>query len=139
MNETAYEKIGGKRKSRTPVGEHLVLGELLRRGFAAQLTGSRHCILVVQIGDAQPEPVRVKTVHGTPWYLRRSSFTKLDTDHVTIFVLLKLEQGTQSARFFVTRNRDLIAMFPESSTAQTFVPIDAKSLEQYEDRWSVLG
>jgi hypothetical protein len=139
MSQTAGEKVGRKRKSRVPVGEHLVLCELLRRGFVAQLTGSRHRILLVQVDDARPEPVRVKTVHGTPWYLRYSSFTKLDVDQVTIFVLLRLEHGTQSARFFVTRNRDLITMFHESSTEQAFAPIEAKALEQYEDRWDVLG
>jgi hypothetical protein len=139
MNETTGENIGRKRKSRVPAGDYLVLGELLRRGFAAQLTGVKERILVVQIGDAQPEPIRIKTVHGTPWYLRCSSFTKLRTDHVTIFVLLRYEHGTQTARFFVARNRDLIAMFHESSTGRAFVPIDAKSLEQYEDRWDVLG
>src|SRR5579871_5638084 len=138
MTESAGKAIGRKRKSRIPVGEVFVMGELLRRGFAAQLTSAKPCILLVQIGDAQPKPVQVKTVHGPPWYLRRSSFRRLRADQVTIFVLLRSEHGTHSARFFVTTRTDLAALFRESPAEQAFVSIDAKSLEQYENKWSVL-
>ena len=92
MSETAGEKNRRKRKSRVPAGELLVMGELLRRGFAAQLSDREEHVLLVQAGDSAPKPVQVKTVHGTPWYVRRSSFVGSLADQVTVYVLLGLER-----------------------------------------------
>jgi hypothetical protein len=115
-------------------GESLVMTELLKRGFGAQLTGPRERILLIQTGNGEPTPVRVKTTRGTPWYLRRSRLVRNRAAEVTIFVLL----GERSARFFVTKRSDIAALLRGSSTEQAFVSIDAKSLKKYEDKWSVL-
>jgi hypothetical protein len=86
------------------------MDELLRRGFDAQLSDRKEHLLFVQTGDSPPKTVQVKAVHTTPWYVRRASFVRSRSDLVTVYVLLGLERGTESARFFVTRNRDLAAL-----------------------------
>jgi hypothetical protein len=138
MSKTVRETIGRKRRSRVPVGEYLVIDELLRRGFGAQLTGSRERILLVQADDGQPKSVRVKTTHGMPWYLRRSTFIRNRVGEVTIFVLLGSEDRERTARFFVTSKGDLATVLRESPTDEAFVSIDAKSLDEYENNWDVL-
>ena len=138
MSETASKTIRRKRKSRVSVGDHLALGELWSRGFAAQLVGAREHRLLVQAGDGQVETIRVTTAHGTPWYLRRSTFVRSRTDQVTIYVLLGLDRGTQSVRFFVARKSDLAAIVLDSPTKPEFVSVDARSLKKYENNWDAL-
>jgi hypothetical protein len=138
MNEAASETIGRKRRSRVPVGESLVMTELLKRGFGAQLTGPRERILLIQTGNGQHTPVRVKTTRGMPWYLRRSRLVRNRAAEAMIFVLLGSEERERSARFFVTSRSDIAALLRGSSTEQAFVSIDAKLLKKYEDKWSAL-
>ena len=138
MSETAGGKNRRKRKSRVPAGEDLVMGELLRRGFEAQLSDRKEHVLLVQAGDSAPKPVQVKTVHSTPWYVRRASFAGSAADQVTVYVLLGLERGIRSARFFVARNSDLAAQFRQPPTSNPIGFIDAKSVEKYEDNWDIL-
>jgi hypothetical protein len=109
MSETAGGKNRRKRKSRVPTGEDLVMGELSRRGFEAQLSDRKEHVLLVRAGDSAPKAVQVKT-----------------------------GRGGMSARFFAARNRDLAARFGRSSTSNPIVLIDAKSVEQYEDNWEIL-
>jgi hypothetical protein len=96
MSETAGGKNRRKRKSRVPAGEDLVIGELLRRGFEAQLSDRKEHVLLVQAGHGAPKPIQVKTVHSTPWYVRRASFARSAADQVTVYVLI----GTR-ARYLV--------------------------------------
>ena len=138
MSETADGKNRRKRKSRVPAGEDLVMGELLRRGFEVQLSDRKEHVLLVQTGHAAPKPVQVKTVHSTPWYVRRASFDGSLGDQVTVYVLLGLERGIRSTRFFVARNSDLAAQFREPSTSNPIGFIDAKFVEKYEDNWDIL-
>jgi hypothetical protein len=139
MGGTAGGKNRRKRNSRVPAGEDLVMGELLRRGFEAQLSDRKEHVLLVQAGDASPKPIQVKTVHSTPWYVRRASFVGSLADQVTVYVLLELERGTiKSTRFFVARNGDLEVQFRQPPTWKTLGFIDAKSLEKYEDNWGIL-
>ena len=100
MSETAGGKNRRKRKSRVPAGEDLVMGELSRRGFEAQLSDRKEHVLLVQAGDSAPKPVQVKTAHSTPWYVRRASFDGSLADQVTVYVLLGLERGIRSTRFW---------------------------------------
>ena len=137
MSETAGGKNRRKRRSRVP-DELLVMGELSRRGFEAQLSDRKDHVLLVQVGDSGPKPVQVKTVHSTPWYVRRASFVGSLADQVTVYVLLGLERGIKSARFFVARNSDLAGQFRQPPTWKTFGFIDAKSVEKYEDNWDIL-
>jgi hypothetical protein len=138
MGGTAGGKNRRKRKSRVPAGEDLVIGELLRRGFEAQLSDRKEHVLLVQAGHGAPKPIQVKTVHSTPWYVRRASFARSAADQVTVYVLLGLERGIWSARFFVARNIDLAAQFRQPPTSNPIGFIDAKFVEKYEDNWEIL-
>ena len=80
-----------------------MMGELLRRGFEAHLSDRKEHVLLVQADDCAPKPVQVKTVHSTPWYVRRASLAGKAVDQVTVYVLLGVERGIKSARFFVAR------------------------------------
>jgi hypothetical protein len=138
MSETADERDGRKPKARTTAAERLAIDELSRRGFEAQLADRKEHVLLVRAGHSAPKFVRVKTVHLTPWYVRRASFEGRLADEVTVYVLLGLERGVKSARFFVARNRDLAARFRRSQTSNPIGLIDAKSIEKYENNWEIL-
>ena len=89
--------------ARTPTGERLAMDELSRRGFEAQLSDRKEHVLLVRAGDSAPKPVQVKTVHSTPWYVRRARFDGRRADQVTVYVLLRLERGVKSARYLWER------------------------------------
>jgi hypothetical protein len=143
MNEIAAERKRKKRKPRVSAsleGERLVIGELLRRGFEAQLanlSSGTHGLLV-RIGDLPPKLIRVRTVHSTPWYVRGASFAGSPADQVTVYVLLGVERGAKSVRFFVVKNSDLAAQFRQPSNWKAFGFIDAKTVEKYENNWDIL-
>ena len=59
MSETAGGKNRRKRRSRVP-DELLVMGELLRRGFEAQLSDRKDHVLLVQAGDSGRSPFKSK-------------------------------------------------------------------------------
>jgi hypothetical protein len=130
-----------RRKCHVPAestGKHLVMAELLRRGFDAELAGAsyeKHDMLV-WLRDAPPKPIHIKTVHSTPWYMRRASFTER-ADQVTVYLLLGAETE-RPARFFVVKNKDLEAHFRQPPTWTAFGFIDAEFVEKYEDNWEVL-
>ncbi len=138
MSETPGGVYRRKRKSRVPAGEDLVMGELLRRGFEVRLSDRKEHLLLVRAGDSAPKPVQVKTVHSTPWYVRRASFAGSAVDQVTVYVLLEVERGIRSTRFFVVKNSDLAPQFRQPPTSSPIGFIDAKSVEQYEDNWEIL-
>jgi hypothetical protein len=142
MRETADEK---KRRRRKPhataesAGKHLVMAELLRRGFEADLVGGgsdKHDLLV-RAGGSRPKPIQIRTVHSAPWYVRRANFAKR-ADQVTVYVLLGAEAATL-ARFFVVTNRDLATHVRQPPTWKAFGFIDVESVEKYEDNWDILG
>jgi hypothetical protein len=140
MRETADEKNRRKRKyvSAESVGKQLVMAELLRRGFDAELAGfspEKHD-MIVRVRGSRPKPIQIKTVHSTPWYVRRASFAE-HADQVTVYALLEAEIP-KPARFFVVKNSDLAAQFRQPPTWKAFGFIDAKSVDQYEDNWEIL-
>jgi hypothetical protein len=114
------------------------MDELLRRGFEAQYSDRKEHVLLVRAGDSAPKPVQVKTVHSTPWFVRRASFDRSLADQVTVYVLLGLERSVKSARFFVAKNSDLAAQFRQPPTSKPIGLIDAKSVEKYENNWEIL-
>ena len=138
MSNIADVKNRRKRKSRAPPGEDLVIGELLRRGFRGATFRSQGTCPARSGLRLGAKPIQVKTVHSTPWYVRRASFARSPADQVTVYVLLELERGTWSARFFVARNSDLAAQFRQPSTSNPVGFIDAQSVERYEDNWEIL-
>jgi hypothetical protein len=138
VSDIAGGKKRRKRKSRARTGEDLVMGELLRRGFKVQLWDRNKHVLLVQAGDCAPKSIQVKTVHSPPWYVRRASFVRSPADQVTVYVLLGLERGIWSARFFVVRNSDLAAQFRHPPASNPIGFIDTQSVEKYEDNWDIL-
>jgi hypothetical protein len=138
MRETADEKERRRRKypaTAESTGKHLVMTELLRRGFEAELAGAsyeKHDMLVRAPGS-QSKPVRIKTA---PWYVRWDLFAKR-ADQVTVYVLLGAQTETP-ARFFVVKNSDLAAQFRQPPTWKAFGFMDVEAVEKYEDNWDIL-
>jgi hypothetical protein len=142
MSETAEEKNRRKRKSHVPAedaGKHLVMAELLRRGFEAELAGATHekHDVLVRVGGSRPKPIQIRTVHSAPWYVRRADFAKR-AHQVTVYVLLGAEAATPT-RFFVVKNGDLATHVRQPPTWKAFGFIDVKSVEKYEDNWDILS
>ena len=141
MRETADEKK--RRRRRYPAtaeftGKHLVMAELLRRGFEAELAGAsyeKHDMLV-RVCGSRPKPIRIKTVHSAPWYVRWRSVRQAcgSGDGVR-----PSRCRTETpARFFVVKNSDLAAEFRQPPTWKAFGFIDVELVEKYEDNWDIL-
>ncbi len=127
MGETAGGNNRRKRRSRGPVGEHLVIGELLRRGFEARLSDREGHVALVRAGDSPTKVVQVRSVYSAPWYVRCASFARR-ADEVTVYVLLGAER-MRSARFFVARNGDLACQVRRPPTWKKFGLIDVRAIE----------
>ena len=138
MSETADGRNGRRPKARAPSGERLVMDELSKRGFEAKLSDRKEHVLLVRAGDSAPKAVQVKTVHSTPWYVRRASFDGRLADQVTVYVLLGLARGGKCCSFLCGRNRDLAAQFRRPPASRPIGLIDAKSVERYENNWEIL-
>jgi hypothetical protein len=99
-----------KRKSGIPTGnagEYFVMGELLRRGFDAQLADRNtkgYDLLVGTAQDRSLRKVQVKTVRSQPWYVNRADFAGERGDQVTVYVLLGAENGAKPVRYFIAKN-----------------------------------
>ena len=141
MRETADEKKRRRRRyaaTAEDTGKHLVMTELLRRGFEVEFAGAsyeKHDMLV-RVRESRPKPIRVKTVHSAPWYVRWDLFARR-ADQVTVYVLLATETETP-ARFFVVKNSDLAGQFRQPPNWKAFGFIDVESVEKYENNWDVL-
>jgi hypothetical protein len=112
--------------------------ELSRHGFEAEFAGAsyeKHDLLV-RVGGSLPKPIRIKSVHSPPWYVRGDLFAKR-SDQVTVYVLLGVDNAAP-ARFFVVKNSDLAAQFRQPPTWKAFGFIDVQSVEKYEDNWNIL-
>ena len=146
MSNTGTEKK--KRRSGIPTGnagEYFVMGELLRRGYDAQLADRNtkgYDLLVGRPGDTTMRKVQVKSVRGGPWYVRVADYKELP-DQVTVYVIIgKEDDCTKPVRYFVVRNGDVAkhVHVPKSDkwTANGFVTLPA--VKDFEDRWDqVLG
>ncbi|MGD0639230.1 MAG: hypothetical protein ABSC22_00660 [Roseiarcus sp.] len=145
MSEIADVAKKKKRRSGIPTGnagEYLVMGELLRRGFDAQLAdrNTKGYDLVAGAHDASAlRRVQVKTVRAQPWFVRRSSFKGELLDQITVYVLLGPEKSEKPVRFFMAKNRDLEkhAHYPEGWAEHGFMSL--KAIEEYENRWDILA
>ena len=133
-----------KRKSGVPTGnagEYLVMGELLRRGFDAQLAdrNTKGYDILVGVEGYDLKRVQVKTVRVQPWYVTRAMFEGVFSNQVTVYVLLGREDSQKAVRFFITRNRDLekYAHYPANWRKNGFMKLSA--VEQYERRWDWLA
>ncbi|TIN24030.1 hypothetical protein [Mesorhizobium sp.] len=133
-----------KRRSGIPsgnAGEYFVMGELLRRGFDAQLADRNtkgYDLLVGKPADQALRKAQVKTVRSAPWYVNKASFVGDLIDQVTIYVLIGKEDSIKPVRYFIARNRDLAAHVhsPAGWRDHAFMPL--KFVEAYEGRWDIL-
>jgi len=133
-----------KRRSGIPTGnagEYFVMGELLRRGFDAQLADRNtqgYDLLVGRPKDLSLRKVQVKTVRAQPWYVNLADFEGERLEQATIYVLLGKEDGSKSVRYFIAKNSVLKAQVHKPADWKTngFMPF--KAVEQYEDQWDSL-
>ena len=133
-----------KRKSGIPTGnagEYFVMGQLLRKGFDAQLADRNtkgYDLLVGRPADASLRRVQVKTVRSQPWYVNLADFEGDFLDRATIYVLIGSEGDEGPVRFFIVKNRDVAKRVhrPPSWKKSGFMSL--KALEKYEDKWDVL-
>jgi hypothetical protein len=103
MKPTKHKKK--RRVSGIPTGnagEYFVMGELLRRGFDAQLADRNtqgYDMLVGSVGKSMRR-VQVKSVRSHPWYASRPSFEGDGLKRVTVYVLLGRIGGDKPVRYF---------------------------------------
>jgi len=134
-----------KRESGIPTGnagEYFVMGELLRRGFDAQLADRNtrdYDILVGLPADKVLKKLQVKTVRSPPWYVKAASYSGDLADQLTIFVLLGKEKAETQVRYFITRNSEVAehVHHPENWEKNAFMPL--KAIQEHENRWDVFG
>lgn len=133
-----------KRKSGIPTGnagEYFVMGELLRRGFDAQLADRNtkgYDMLVGSAEKARLWKIQVKTVRAQPWYVKLISFEGESRKQVTVYVLLGSLDCKKTVRYFIAKNRDLVKHVhsPKGWRQHGFMPM--KAVERYENRWDLL-
>lgn len=118
------------------------MGELLRRGFDAQLADRNtkdYDILVGLPTDKVLKKLQVKTVRSAPWYVKATSYTGDLADQLTIFVLLGNEKAEKQVRYFITRNSEVAehVHHPQNWKNNGFMPL--KAIEEYEDHWQVFA
>jgi hypothetical protein len=136
-------KLPKKRKSGIPAGnagEYFVMGELLRRGFDAQLADRNtagYDLLVGRQDEESLHKVQIKTVRSVPWYVKVADFEG-DMNGVTIYVLLGDEGASKAVRYFITFNREVAEHIhrPPGWPTNAFMPL--KAVERYENRWDLL-
>lgn len=117
------------------------MGELLRRGYDAQLADRNtkgYDILVGRPTEKTLRKVQVKTVRMQPWYVKQAAFKAPLSEEVTIYVLLGKEDAQKSVRYFIARNRDVAQHVhrPAKWRNNAFMPL--RAIQQYEDRWDIL-
>jgi hypothetical protein len=133
-----------KRKSGIPTGnagEYFVMGELLRRGYDAQLADRNtkaYDILVGRAENAELRKVQVKTVRTQPWYVKQSSFEDDLLEQVTIYVPIGAEQGNTPVRYFMAKNRDLVGQVSTPVNWKDNGFVQLRSLASFENKWDVL-
>jgi len=133
-----------KRKSGIPTGnagEYFVMGELLRRGYDAQLADRNtagYDLLVGRHSDPALAKVQVKTVRTQPWYVKQSQFEGDMLAQITIYVLLGKEDARVPVRYFIVRNADVAGEVstPANWEANAFMML--KTIAQFEERWDLL-
>ena len=143
MDESAAPKK--KRRSGIPsgnAGEYFVMGELLRRGYDAQLADRNtkgYDLLVGKPADQVLRKAQVKTVRSPPWYVSKASFQGELSNQVTVYVWIGKEDGRKPVRYFIARNRDLAAHVHAPAGWRDNAFMQLKFVEPYENCWDSLG
>jgi len=100
-----------KRKPGIPTGnagEYFVMGELLRRGYDAQLADRNtkgYDLLVGLAASPTLRKVQVKSVRAAPWYVRLDDFKGNLARQVTVYVLIGPEDASKPIRYFIAQNK----------------------------------
>lgn len=133
-----------KRKSGIPTGnagEYFVMGELLRRGFDAQLADRNtkgYDLLVGRPTDTQLRKVQVKSVRAQPWYVSQRSFVGEAADQVTIYVLIGPETAQKPIRYFIVKNKLVAAHVHTPTKWRDNALLGLKALAPYENDWKAV-
>lgn len=131
-----------KRKSGIPTGhagEYFVMGELLRRGFDAQLADRNTAGYDLLMGyERMLEKVQVKSVRTGRWMVQCRNYEGEMLDRITIFVRIGDEDAADPVRYFITKNRDIAdgIRIPKGWTDDGRVPLEV--VLPYENLWDVL-
>jgi hypothetical protein len=80
--------------------------------------------------------INVRTTHLSPWYVRIRNLMGA-ADQITVYVLLGRDRA-EPARFFPTRNRDVVNDTRQPSNWKKFGFVDIASIESYENNWDIL-
>src|SRR5215472_13754716 len=102
-----------KRRTGIPTGnagEYFVMGELLRRGFDAQLADRNtqgYDLLVGTTEDSSLRKVQVKSKRAPPWYVSQEDFRGSARSCVTVYVLIGGLDGVVPVRYFIAKNAKL--------------------------------
>jgi len=133
-----------KRKSGIPTGnagEYFVMGELLRRGFDAQLADrntQNYDLLVGQRGGMNFKPVQVKSVRASPWLLSRASLVGPFSHLLTIYVLVGDEHAKKPVRYFMAKGDQVAAFAKGPASWRNHTSINLKVLEPFENQWGAI-
>lgn len=135
-----------KRRSGIPTGnagEYFVMGELLRRGYDAQLADRNtkgYDLLVGRDGDATLRKVQVKSVRGGPWYVRVADYKEL-RDQVTVYVIIGKENDcSKPVRYFIARNASVADRVTQPKSGNWIKNgfINLAALREFEDQWKLM-
>jgi hypothetical protein len=140
-----FADVGEKKKRKSGIpssnaGEYLVMGELLRRGFDAQLAdrNTKGYDLLTGSHGGDLKRVQVKTVWAQPWYVNRLSFQGAGLNQITVYVLLGPEDTQKRARFFIVRNCDVVDQLHQPPGWESTAFLKLKAIEKYENEWEML-
>jgi hypothetical protein len=128
-----------KRRSGIPTGnagEYFVRGELLRRGYDAQLADRNtkgYDLLVGRPGTTTVmRKVQVKSVRAAPWYVNQRSFQGDAARQVTVYVLIGPESALKPVRYFIAKNRDVAKYVHKPPGWNNSAFLRMKAVEAYE-------
>ena len=133
-----------RRKSGIPTGnagEYFVMGEMLRRGFDAQLADRNtqgYDVLVGRSDEPSMHKVQVKTVRSAPWYVRAGDYAEPMLDRITIYVLIGASDANKAVRYFIAFNHELKEKLhrPADWSSTGFMPL--RALTDFENCWCKL-
>ena len=114
-----------KRKSGIPTGnagEYFVMGELLRRGYDAQLADRNtkgYDVLVGRPEDKTLRKAQIKSVRSAPWYVKNKSFGSKMLNDVTIYVLIGSEAARKTGALFHCRKSRSKKKAPQGAQLET--------------------
>ena len=116
------------------------MGELLRRGFDAQLADRNtkdYDLLVGRAGDEVLRKVQVKTARRPSWPVKPSYYDDFP-EAFTIYVLLGTEKNHESVRYFIAKNRDVAKYIKRPGTWRFHGTVPKAAVEKSEDKWNDL-